>query len=104
MAGTLSFLGIHEGDIEHASDVLEAVCDKHGINSDCVWCAIYNFFDGPFASDHNINEGSFTSALINLFFNCLRDALLDIGIEDSRIDWEVNGICSDFYIDGEKAY
>ena len=48
MAGTLHFLGIHEGDIEHASDIVEAVCDKHGIHSDCVWSAVLNEFEEAF--------------------------------------------------------
>lgn len=97
MAGTLSFLGIHEGDIEHASDVLEAVCDKHGIHSDCVWSAVLQEFEDVFGDN-------FENHVIDIMFQNLRDKLLDIDIPDDSINWEVNGICSDFYIDGEQAY
>lgn len=97
MAGTLSFLGIHEGDIEHASDVLEAVCDKHGIHSDCVWSVVLQEFEDVFGEN-------FENRVIDIMFQNLRDKLLDIDIPDDSIDWEVNGICSDFYIDGEQAY
>lgn len=102
---TLMFLGIYLNDIEHAAEVLEAVCDKHGIDSEAVWMNVYAYFEGGFASDHSCDGTlNFTNALITLMFNCLRDALLDVGIEDERIDWAVEGPCSDFYIDGEQAY
>lgn len=97
MAGTLHFLGIHEGDIEHASDIVEAVCDKHGIHSDCVWSAVLNEFEDAFGDD-------FENHVIYILFQNLRDKLLDIGVPDESIDWEVNGMCSDFYINGEQAY
>lgn len=102
---TITFLGIYPNAIEHAAEVLEAVCKKHGINSDGLWMNVNAYFEGGFASDHSCDGTlNFTNALINLMFNCLRDALLDVGIEDERIDWAVEGLYSDFYIDGETAY
>lgn len=102
---TCTYLDIFPGAIERASDILEAVCDKYGANSEAVWMNVRTYFDGPFASDHQPDDYSnFTDALINLMFNCLRDGLLDVGVGDDRIEWVCNGSCSDFYVDGEQVY
>lgn len=96
---TLTYLGIYPNAIEHAAEVLEAVCKKHEIHSEAVWMNIHSEFNEDFTIDVD-----FTISLIDMMFNYLRDALLDVGIADDRIYWEANGLYSDFYIDGETAY
>ena len=37
-------------------------------------------------------------------FHNLKSWLVNDGIPSNSIDYEVNGMCSDFYINGEQAY
>lgn len=99
---TLEFLGIYPYDIELASDKVDRVCKRHGIHDDVVWASVCTYFESLFASDHQpYGSSTFTDALINLIFNCLRDSLLDAGFTDDRINWDVNGRASYFIVDGE---
>ena len=94
---TITFLGIYPNDIEHAAKVLEAVCEKHGIDADALYSYILDEFEETYGEQ-------FSNQVIDLMFSNLRSWLVNDGIPTDSIDWEANGMCSDFYIDGEQAY
>ncbi len=97
MAGTLHFLGIYPNDIEHAADVLEAVCEEHGVDKDALYDYILQEFEETYGDQ-------FGNRIIDLMFHNLKSWLVNDGIPSTSIDYEVNGMCSDFYINGEQAY
>lgn len=90
---TCTYLGIYPDNIEKASDVLEAVCEDFGIDSDELWTQI----DNEFSERYGTNFGNVVNDLI---FDHLKGAVEDRGGKD--VDYEVNGMCVDFYANGEN--
>jgi len=90
---TCTYLGIYPNNIEKASDVLESVCEDFGIDSDLLWQQI----DGEFSDRFGTNFGNVVNALI---FDHLKGAIEEAGGTD--VDYEVNGMCVDFYVNGEN--
>jgi len=90
---TCTYLGIYPDNIEKAGEVLEAVCEDFGIDSDELWRQI----DYEFSERYGTNFGNVVNDLI---FDHLKGAVEDRGGED--VDYEVNGMCVDFYVNGEN--
>ncbi len=90
---TCTYLGIYPQNIEKAGDVLEAVCEDFGIDSDELWQQI----DGEFSERFGTNFGNVVNMLI---FDHLKDAVEEAGGTD--VGYEVNGMCVDFYVNGEN--
>ena len=98
----LKYLGIYPEVIERADDIVERACKAQGIDSDDeVWPHVLDEFN----SMTGFKEGGFntpTNMLIRMAFSALDSALREHGMDDGRIDYYVDGMCSDFYIDGEE--
>lgn len=88
------YLGIYPRNIEKADEILEAVCNQFGIDSDDVWQEI----DEEFTLVHGVNFGN---TVIRMIFEHLFDALERNGIDDNRIDYFINGYDTHFIIDQE---
>lgn len=93
---TCTYLGIYPNNIESASETLEAVCEAQGLDSDVIWSKIYRRFTNAYSSN-------FGNKVMTLMFECLQAELEKQGMEPDRIDWYVNGLDTDFYIDGETV-
>lgn len=90
---TCVYLGIYPDNIEKASEVLEAVCRDFGIDSDELWTRI----DNDFSERYGTNFGN---AVNDLIFDHLRYAVEEKG--GTNVDYEVNGMCVEFFVNGES--
>lgn len=97
----LKYLGIYPEVIERADAIVERACEAHGIDSDDeVWPYVLDRFEQAF--DLKARDNGFTNWLIHASFSALDSALQEQGIDDGRIDYYVDGMCSDFYINGKE--
>ena len=97
---TCTYLGIEVRQIEHAGDVLDLACERHGLDADEVW----EWVDNDFHERFDVPDWShFGNVVTRIIFDCLMEALERNGIERDRIDYYINGgLDTSFYIDGEE--
>lgn len=99
---TCTYLGIYVRQIEDAGDTVGDVCEKHGIDEDDVWEFVNNDFYERFSIPDNSHFGN---AVTYIIFDCLKDALVQSGIERDRINFYINGsLDTHFYIDNEEVF
>lgn len=91
---TCTWLGIYPANIERGGDTFDSVCEAFGLDADTLWDDVRNTFETLYGSN-------FGNTVNTLMFEVLANALERKGIE-GEIDWEVNGMCVDFYVDGEN--
>lgn len=92
----LKYLGIYPETIERADEIVERVCEEYDIDSDSeVWEYVKQTFD------EEVFDGQLSDFVVDLMFRNLAAALMESGkVDGKRIDYYVDGICSDFTIDG----
>ena len=91
---TCIWLGIYPENIERGGDTFDSVCEAYGLCADALWDDVRETFETLYGAN-------FGNTVNNLMFEVLANALELKGIE-GEIDWEVNGMCVDFYVDGEN--
>ena len=89
-----NFLGIYPDNIERGADTFAAVCEAYGLDEDALWDDVRETFETLYGA----NFGNTVNALM---FDVLANALERKGIE-GEIDYEVNGFCVGFYVNGES--
>jgi len=92
----LDYFGLYEWPLAKTDSVVHAVCKKYKLDYD----EIYELARKDL--EEKLGESP-TNWIIWHLFDHLKGALSE-QIEPERIDYEVNGICSDFYVDEEQAY
>ena len=94
----LNFLGIYTDDVVHADRVFLAVCQAQGLDDDALYTRVRDRFIERYGEQ-------FGNTIIRMMFEELGWSLVnEHGFDEEAIDWDVNGMCSDFYINGEQAY
>lgn len=98
MAGTCTFLGIYPDNIEDGGDSAEAVLDNYGIDIDDFWSRV----NAVFSERYGKNFGNTVNYII---FCELESMLRDSGklTDNDDVDFEINGSCLDFIVNGESA-
>lgn len=92
---TCIWLGIYPENIERGGDTFDGVCEAFGLHADALWDDVREKFKALYGSN-------FGNTVNNLMFDVLANALERKGIDSEQIDWEANGMCVDFYVDGEN--
>lgn len=93
---TCVWLGIYPDNIERGGDTFDSVCEAFGLDADALWDIARKEFEAVYGSN-------FGNEVNRLLFYVLASALeRERKAYGSDIDWEINGMCVDFYVDGEQ--
>lgn len=95
-APACNYLGIYPQQIEDAADTFELVCEMYGLDVDKEWAIVDQKFQERYGDE-------FGDSVVSLMFWNLKSALVEKGVDESRVDFYVNGtLDTSFYIDGEE--